>query len=75
MSSHDDIYFCYLEPIETCNKRTKSRKDLISYYKANEITSLKNHVDTHHAIFNKKLKNKSTILGKEMWRDNQLLNI
>ncbi len=68
-------FFCQPKLIETCNKRIKSRKDLISYYKTNEITSLKNHVDTHHAVFYKKLKNKSTILGEEVWRDNQLLNI
>ncbi len=68
-------FFCYHKPIETCNKRTKSRKDLISYYKTNEITSLKNHVDAHYVVFYKKLKNKSTILGEEVWKDNQLLNI
>ncbi len=57
-------FCCCHEPIETCNKRTKSRKYLISYYKTNELTSLKNHVDTHHVVFYKILKNKSTIIGE-----------
>jgi hypothetical protein len=25
-------------------------------------------VDTHHVVFYKKLKNKSTIIGEEVWR-------
>jgi hypothetical protein len=50
MSSFDDIFFCYPKPIEMCNKRTKSRKYLISYYKTNEISSLKNP----HMLFSTK---------------------
>lgn len=46
-------FFCYLEPIEACNKITKSRKCLISYYNISKITSLKNHVDVDHVVLYK----------------------
>ncbi len=43
-------FFCYLEVVEVCNKRTNA----ISYYKTNGITPLKNHVDAYHVVLNKK---------------------
>jgi hypothetical protein len=47
-------FFCYLKVVEVCNKRTSARKGLISYYKTNGITPLKNHVDAYHVVLNKK---------------------
>jgi hypothetical protein len=38
-------FLCYHEPIEFCNKRTKSRKGFISYYKTNGITSLEKYAN------------------------------
>jgi hypothetical protein len=35
------------------NPRTKERKGIISYYKKNEITTLKKHVDVYHVLFAK----------------------
>ncbi len=46
-------FLCHHEPIELCNKRTKSRKGLISYYKTNGITSLEKYVNASHVILNK----------------------
>jgi len=61
MSSIDEMFFCYLELFDACNKRTKSRKCLISYYKIKIIISLKNHVDVDHVVlyktFEKKVNN------------------
>jgi len=51
-------FFCYLEVVEVCNKRTNARKGLISYYKTNGITPLKNHVDAYHVVLNKKSEEK-----------------
>jgi hypothetical protein len=50
-------FFCYPKLIETCNKKTKSRKGLISYYKTNGITCLKNHVDVNHVVLYNKFEN------------------
>jgi hypothetical protein len=40
---------------------------LISYYKTNQITSLKKHVDAHHAIASKRFEKEMNKLmqGKE----------
>jgi len=51
------MFFCYPELIEACNKRTKSRKGLISYYKTNGITCLKGHVNVNHVVIYKKFEN------------------
>jgi hypothetical protein len=56
MSSTNEIFFCYPKLIEACNKRTKSRKGLIYYYKTNGITCLKNHVDVNHVVLYKKFE-------------------
>ncbi len=45
-------FLCYLEVIKVCNKITNGKKGLISYYKTNGITLLKNHVD---ACFKQKI--------------------
>ncbi len=67
-------FLCYLEPIETCNKITNSSKCFISYYKKNEITSLKNHVDEDHVALYKKIKeeinNFERKCGKTSWLKN-----
>jgi hypothetical protein len=57
MSSTNKMFFCYPELIEACNKRTKSRKGLISYYKTNGITCLKGHVNVNHVVIYKKFEN------------------
>ncbi len=56
MSPTNEIFFCYPKLIEACDKRTKSRKGLISYYKTNGITCLKNHVDVNHVVLYKKFE-------------------
>ncbi len=56
MSSTNDMVLCYLEPIETCNKKTNLRKGLIFYVK--KKTSLK--IMWMQIIFNF-LKKRSTI--------------
>ncbi len=47
-------YLCYKTPL-LYNPRTKLRKGLISYYKTNEILTLKKHVDVKHNLLAKKL--------------------
>jgi hypothetical protein len=49
---------CYHEPIESYNKRTKSRKGLISYYKTNGITSLEKYANASHVILYKTFEEK-----------------
>jgi hypothetical protein len=49
---------CYHEPIESCNKRTKSRKGLISYYKTNGIISLEKYANAGHVILYKAFEEK-----------------
>jgi hypothetical protein len=46
-------FLCYHEPIESYNKRTKSRKCLIFYYKTNGIISLEKYVNASHVILYK----------------------
>jgi hypothetical protein len=43
-------FLCYHKPIESCNKRTKSRKGLISYYKTNGIIFLEKYANASHVI-------------------------
>jgi hypothetical protein len=42
--------FCYKNPVIGINPRTQARKELISYYKTNGITSLEKHVDVDHSF-------------------------
>jgi hypothetical protein len=46
----------YNAPINASNPRTNARKGLISYYKTNNIMSLKNHVDVDHHLISKKFE-------------------
>jgi len=47
---------CYQKLIIGINLKTQARKRLISYYKTNGITSLKQHVDVEHTIIAKKIE-------------------
>jgi hypothetical protein len=44
------VSFCDNGQVNASNPRTQIRKELISYYKTNRITSLKKYVDVDHAI-------------------------
>jgi len=46
------------------NPRTKERKRIISYYKKNEITTLKKHVDVDHVLFAKIIEEELSSLVK-----------
>jgi ribosomal protein L16 Arg81 hydroxylase len=52
---------CYQKTVIGINPRTQVRKGLISYYKTNGITFLKNHVDAYHVflpqMFEEKVNN------------------
>ncbi len=50
--------FCYVDPVNAHNPRTKKRKGLITYYKTYSIISLKKHVDVDHSIIVKFLEEK-----------------
>jgi hypothetical protein len=51
-------FLCYHEPIESCNKRIKSWKCLIFYYKTNGIISLEKYVNACHVILYKTFEEK-----------------
>lgn len=53
--NHQLMYVFLFEVVEAFNKRTKPRKRLISYYKTNVITLLKNHVDAKHVVSTTKI--------------------
>jgi len=47
---------CYNAPMNVSNPRTQARKGLISYYKTNGITSLKEHVHVNHYFISQKFE-------------------
>jgi hypothetical protein len=55
---------CYQEPIIGINSKIQKRKELISYYKTNEITFLKKHVDVKHIVIAKLFKEEVNSLPK-----------
>jgi hypothetical protein len=56
--------FCYQKPIIRINSRTQAIKGLISYYKTNEIISLKNVWMQTTVLMQKCLKKKKNFLLK-----------
>jgi hypothetical protein len=58
---------CYQEPIIGINLKIQARKGLISYYKTNEITSFKKHVDVDHNLIAKMFEEEvnSLLKGRE----------
>jgi hypothetical protein len=53
----------------------KIKEILISYYKRNEVTSLKDHADVGHDVLYKFLKKRSIVFKEEVWKDNQVRNM
>jgi hypothetical protein len=47
---------CYNAHVNVSNPRMQARKGLISYYKTNNITSLKKHVDANQYLIFKKIE-------------------